>query len=142
MKKQPSRDGLSLLEVVLAIAVLGGAMAAIGQLINIGHSNALDARDLSEAQILCDTKISEVSAGVLPTNTVSGAPITEAPGWQYTLTVAKHDSIDGLLVVDCSVNQDPSEFSLPVSFRLVRLIPDPDYQAELEDLQAAEEAEE
>lgn len=131
------RKGLSLLEVILAIAILGGAMVVLTQLINIGHRAAMDARDLSEAQILCDAKISEVSAGVLPTNTVNGAEIVEAPGWQYSLSVDKA-AIDGLLVVDCTVSQDPSQFQAPVSFRLVRWIPDPDYEAELKALDEAE----
>ena len=139
MQHSKKQRGLSLLEVVLAIAILGGSMAVLGQLINIGHSAAIDARDLSEAQILCDTKVSEVSAGVIPSTSVSDAELIEAPGWQYTLVVEKHGAIEGLLVVDCTVNQNPSEFSLPVSFRLVRLIPDPAYEAELKEFDEAVE---
>lgn len=134
------RSGLSLLEVVLAIAILGGSMVVLTQLINIGHSNAMDARDMSEAQILCDTKISEVTAGIIPSSSVSGADIVEAPGWQYSMTVDKA-SIEGLLVVDCTVTQDPAEYSAPMTFRLVRWIPDPDYEEELKAMQEAEEAE-
>ena len=130
------RRGLSLLEVILALAILGGAMVVLSQLINIGHTAAIDARDLSEAQILCDTKVSEVTAGIIPSSAVSAADITEAPGWQYSLTVDKA-SIEGLLVVDCTVSQDPSQFSVPATYRLVRWIPDPDYEEELQAMQAA-----
>ena len=139
-QKPICRRGLSLLEVVLAIAILGGSMVVLSQLINIGHDNAMDARDYSEAQILCDTKIAEVAAGAIASSSVSGADITEAPGWQYTLAIDKA-SIEGLLVVDCTVSQDPSQFTVPISFRLVRWIPDPDYEEELRALQEAEEAE-
>lgn len=132
------RNGLSLLEVVLSIAILGGAMVVIGQLINIGHSAAIDARGLTEAQILCDAKISEVSAGVLPTSTVQGADILEAPGWKYSVTVGAA-TLEGLIKVDCTVEQDATQFSYPVSFRLVRWIPDPDYEAELKELDELEE---
>lgn len=132
--------GLSLLEVVLAIAILGGAMVVLSQLINIGHTSAIDARDLSEAQILCDAKVSEISAGIIQGTSVSGADIVEAPGWQYSMTVDKAN-IEGLLVVDCTVTQDPSQFTAPVTYRLVRWIPDPDYEQELQDMQAATEAE-
>lgn len=132
------RAGLSLLEVVLAIAILGGAMVVLGQLINIGHSAAVSARDNTEAQILCDAKISEVAAGILDTSGASGGDITEAPGWQYTLSVEKAQ-IEGLLKVDCTVTQDPATHSLPVTFRLVRWIPDPDYEAELQELNEASE---
>lgn len=139
-KLYDARSGLSLLEVILAIAILGGAMVVLGQLINLGHTSAIDARDLSEAQILCDTKISEVTAGIIPNSSVSGTDITEAPGWQYQLTVDKA-SIEGLLIVDCTVSQDPAQFSVPVSYRLVRWIPDPDYEEELKAMQEAKEAE-
>lgn len=133
------RHALSLLEVVLAIAILGGAMVVIGQLINIGHNAAIDARDLTEAQILCDAKISEISAGVMPATSVQGASIDEAPGWTYSFTV-EPAGLDGLLKIDCTVSQD-STYSFPVTYRLVRWIPDPDYEAELKDLDELEAAE-
>lgn len=127
------RQGITLLEVVLAIAILGGSMVAIGQLINIGHNAAVDARDITEAQILCDAKISEVSAGVLPSSSIQGADILESPGWKYSLTI-ESAGIDGLLKIDCTVTQDPRQYTFPVDFRLVRWIPDPDYEAELQEL--------
>jgi len=135
-----NRGGLSLLEVVLAIAILGGAMVAIGQLINIGHNAAVDARDYTEAQILCDGKISEVSAGVIPTSSVQGVDITEAPGWKYSITV-EPAGLEGLFKIDCTVSQDPTQFSYPISYRLVRWIPDPDYEAELKELDELEASE-
>ncbi len=134
-----SRRALSLLEVVLAIAILGGSMVVIGQLINIGHNAAIDARDLTEAQILCDAKVSEISAGIIPASSVQGASIAEAPGWTYSFTI-EPAGLDGLLKIDCTVSQD-STFSFPVTYRLVRWIPDPDYEAELKDLDELEAAE-
>lgn len=133
------RRGLSLLEVVLAIAILGGSMVVLSQLINIGHNAAMDARDYSEAQILCDTKIAEVAAGIIASSPVSDADIVEAPGWKYSLAVDKA-AIEGLLMIDCTVSQDPAQYTVPVTYRLVRWIPDPAYEEELEALQEAEEA--
>lgn len=127
------------MEVVLAMAILGGAMVAIGQLINIGHNAAIDARDLTVAQVLCDAKVSEISAGVIPATSVDGASIDEAPGWTYSFTI-EQAGLDGLLKIDCTVQQDSTN-SFPVSYRLVRWIPDPDYEAELKDLDELEAAE-
>ena len=60
-----NRRGLSLLEVILAIAILGGSMAVIFELVRIGVISAIETRVRSEANILCDAKMAEVSAGVI-----------------------------------------------------------------------------
>ena len=66
------RSGLSLLEVILSIAILGMALIVIGELIRIGFRSATSARVRSEAQMACDTKMSEIVAGVLPLESTSG----------------------------------------------------------------------
>src|SRR3954462_5407230 len=43
-----NRRGLTLLEVLLSIAIFGGALVAIGELIRIGSQCAATARDLTE----------------------------------------------------------------------------------------------
>ena len=48
--RQAPRHGLSLLEVILAIAILGGSLATIGQLIRIGARNAAEERDRIDAR--------------------------------------------------------------------------------------------
>ena len=58
-----TRRGLSLLEVVLAIAILGMSLATIGQLIRIGARNAVMARDLATAQMYAESTLADVAAG-------------------------------------------------------------------------------
>lgn len=125
-----NRRGLTLLEVILAIAIFGVAMVALGQLVQLGSQAARDARDLAEAQVLCDTKVSELRAGILPLQSASAAEIETAPRWQYSVTVTAAE-LPGLLLVEVTVNQDPTQFSRPTQFTLVRYMPDPDYQPEL-----------
>ncbi len=60
-----SRAGLSLLEAMFAIAILGLSLAAIGRLVQLGFQAAGRARIQSQAQILCDSKMAEVAAGAL-----------------------------------------------------------------------------
>ena len=55
------RRGLSLLEVMLAIAILGGSIAVIGELIRVGTISAAKTRDLTTAQILCESTLAEGS---------------------------------------------------------------------------------
>jgi prepilin-type N-terminal cleavage/methylation domain-containing protein len=56
--------GLSLLEVILAIAILGGCIAVIGELVRLGARQAEEARELTTAQLLCESKLEEIAAGV------------------------------------------------------------------------------
>ena len=47
------RRGLSLLEVIIALAILGLGLATIGELIRIGTDSAKRARQQTTAQLLC-----------------------------------------------------------------------------------------
>ena len=48
------RAGMTLLEVILAIAILGGSLAMLGEFVRIGTRSAHAARVLSTAQLLAD----------------------------------------------------------------------------------------
>ena len=97
VKSRNNRNGLSLLEVMLAIALLGTSMVVIYQLMGIGYRSSLEAQLQSDAANLVDTKMAEVSAGVLPLENAGGVPIEEAPEWSYSVEVQSSDQI-GLLL--------------------------------------------
>ena len=69
--RRSRRRGLSLLEVILAIAILGGALATIGQLIRVGARNAAEARDLTMAQLYAESEMNGIAAGWYPMDEVS-----------------------------------------------------------------------
>ena len=125
-RRIPHRAGLSLLEVLLSVAILGGAMVIVGQLMNLGYRSAIEARLRTDAAIHCDTKMAEVAAGVLSLSEVSGDPIAEDPNWVFSVTVQPGDQ-NGLLVVTVTVKQSNTTSNNPVSMSIVRLMPDPDY---------------
>ena len=50
-----ARRGLSLLEVILAIAILGLSIVALGQLVRLGSQASVDAQNLNQAQVLCES---------------------------------------------------------------------------------------
>lgn len=124
------RDGLSLLEVMLALAILGGAIAVVGELMRFGMRNAEAARDLSTAQVLCEAKINEIAAGLLPPQSIADTPIEEianldAAGlWLYSVDVQQVDQ-QGLIAVTVTVFQDPNLKMRPVDFSLARWMIDP-----------------
>ena len=121
-----TRTGLSLLEVLLAIAILGGAMIVITQLLNLGYRSAIEARMRTEAALLCDTKMAGLAAGVLPLSGTSGEAIEENPNWNYSVSVENASQV-GLLAVTVTVAQNNVGNQTPMSLSIVRLMPDPDY---------------
>lgn len=123
------RNGLSLLEVILSIAILGASMVVISQLFNLGLRNAHQARLRSESNILCDSKMAELAAGVLPLETTGTQTITENSAWNYSIDV-ESSAHPGLLVATVTVTQSEQQTLQPVSLSIVRFLPDPDYEPE------------
>ena len=119
------RKGLSLIEVILALAILGIALAIIGEILRQGFISASEARWRSEAQLLCDSKMAEVAAGVLPLESSSMTSIEQNPDWEYQIEVTNAE-MDGLLRVQVTVQQAAVDTN-PLIFRVTRFMPDPDY---------------
>lgn len=128
---------MSLLEVILAMAILAGAVAALGELIRVGIDHARSARLLTEAQLLCESKLAELTSGIEPVQAISMVPInsavvdleaeneliSESP-WVCSIELATVDQQTGVVAVRVTVSQDPQQFIRPVSFSLVRWMPD------------------
>jgi prepilin-type N-terminal cleavage/methylation domain-containing protein len=132
------RAGFSLLEVILSLAILAGALTSIGFLVEIGMRHSQIAQAQTEAQLLCEAKMAEITAGVVtvePLFQVSLAGAVEADGeqaglneqsdWVYSVELAAVEGPVGLLSVRVTVEQDPAQFARPVGFSLVRWMPDP-----------------
>lgn len=122
MKRQ--RRAFSLMEVILSIAILAAATVLLGELTRFGMRNARAARDLTRAQLLCDSKLNEVIAGIETTDPVSGAKFDTAydadAEWTYSIASSVLDDVTGLTSVTVTVNQDLPASQKPVQFALTR----------------------
>ena len=119
------RPGLTLMEAMLAIAIFGLALVAIGELIRIGSVSAAAARDLTEAQRLCNNVMAEVGAGIIPPDSTSETPVEGAEDWLYTLESMPLEEQEGMLWVSVTVQQDSARYIKPAKFTLVRWMTDP-----------------
>jgi type II secretion system protein I len=129
------KGGFSLLEVILALAVLAGSIAVLGESSRLALRNAQIARDLAHAQLLCESKMAEITAGITPAESVSATAIdssmtasldASAPGWLYSVDTETTDE-EGLIAVRVTVTRSLPAAQHPVSFALVRWIRDPNY---------------
>lgn len=123
------RNGLSLVEVLLSIAILGGSMVVISNMYFLAYRSAVRARLVNDANILCDTVMAELAAGVLPANSIAGQTFQDNPEWAYSVEIGSSMQ-PGLLVANVIVQQANPEVAVPVSVSIVRFLPDPDYEPE------------
>ena len=126
------RRGLSLLEVILALAILAGAVAMLGELTRLGNQNAQAARYLTQAQLLCQSKLAEIITGYDLPQSVQLAPfeadVVPGSNWLYSVDVLPTQR-EGLIVVQVTVEQDAAAaHRRPIVYSLVRWLPDPEYQ--------------
>ncbi len=123
-----SRAGLSLLEVMLALSILGVSTAILSQILQIGTDNGLRARRITQAQMLCESKMNEVVLGSVSTQSTTWTPITVGVAnaeWFFLVETiaAEQPSLIGV-VVSVSDAQSISENRPPLA-RLVQWIIDP-----------------
>ena len=120
-----SRPGFTLLEVLLALAILVGSLATIGVLIDQGLKSAHRTAAISKAQLYCESKLAEISSGIMLPAPVTGAPLDIDPEWTYSVVVTP-DSLDPALVsVRVTVAELVAPPLRPVEFSLVRWVTDP-----------------
>ncbi len=140
-----NRRGFSLLEILLALAILGGSLALLSRIVETGTSAAREARDLSIARILCQSKLSELlldgMTGISP-QSVSTSPMESFDSqsttpFYYTVDV-QPAPLDGLLALRVTVEaQDPNGGPVLARYSLVRWMVDP--ALGLEEAEAEEE---
>src|SRR3954470_11043709 len=128
--------GLSLMEVILATAILGGALATIGQLIQLGARRAAAARDLTMAQLYAESEMNRLSSGIDVLDTVKDEKYDTEGLYNYSVD-AMTASLTGLMEVTVTMKQAPGTAIHPVSYSLTRWIVDPTYAQELADQEAA-----
>ena len=123
--RDASRRGLSLLEVVIALAIFLTATTIIGQLISTGSQAAIGAQLKSEAARRCESVMAEAISGAVPLETTGPMPYEDDPLWSWRLTVSDGPLAD-LLQVEARVSRQTQASQAPSEFTLIRWIRDPE----------------
>ena len=102
--RRARRPGLTLIEVLLALAILLMSLAAIGQLVDMGSDRGLDARFHVRGTRLAQAKLAECEAGVIPVGGDSGE-FADEPGWSWEVT-SQPETATNLYRVTATVSRD------------------------------------
>lgn len=120
------RPGLSLLEVVVALAILLFSVVAIGQLISIGSDRALDVQIQAQGSMLCQRKLAEVMVGAEPLATAGYASFPDGEDlsdWQWKLD-ANPGTANGIWNVQVAVKYEGAN-NRTIEIQMGQMILDP-----------------
>jgi len=124
---------MTLLEIILSLAFLAGALAVIANISRLGTMSAVSARDTTQAQFLCESIMAQLTSGIIEFESVFDEPVLDFVDtgasnpndvndykWTYSIEIYALDDY-GLLEVVVTVTQYfPNSPREPVSCKLVR----------------------
>lgn len=139
--RRPQRRGFSLLEIVLSLAILAGAVAVLGEISRTSLQLAQSARERSHAQLLCESKLAEITAGLVAAESQPESPWQEADGslsteWRYAVEIGSTSDAD-LLTVRVTVRSADTSPRRRVECSLVQWMVDPALNPSTVDAEAA-----
>jgi hypothetical protein len=116
--------------VILALAILAGSIAALGEVMRQADRNASLSSDETQAQIIASSIMDELISGyrtLAPVTRMQYDAISDPP-WLYTIEIASTNFTE-LIAVRVSVEQEMEARLRPARFELIRWLMNPDYTA-------------
>lgn len=135
------RRGMTLLEVLVALGIFLMAMVGIMKLVTMSGDQARQVQLQTQAAQLCQSKLAEVVAGVVPLSGQSDVPFDEDPDWLWSLD-ASQGAVSGLWNLTVKVSRQQPDGSR-VECSLERMLLDPSLRGstlDAENLAAANSA--
>jgi len=124
---------MTLLEVLVALGIFLMALVGIIKLVTIGGEQARQVQLNAQATELCQSKLAEVVAGVVPLTAQSDVPFDEDPDWLWSLDATQGD-IAGLWKLTVRVTRQQSNGS-HIECSLDRMLLDPSLRGSTLDAQ-------
>lgn len=103
LRSQP-RQGLSLLEVIISLAIFLFSLVAISQLIDQGVERAVELDLRAQAAMIAQSKLAEATSGAISLSGQEGE-LEEDSDWHWKLD-AEADTIPGLYKVRVTVSRE------------------------------------
>jgi type II secretory pathway pseudopilin PulG len=129
---KPRRQAFTLLEIVLALALLAGAIAALGEVLRLSRESAAGASEETQAQLLAASVMGQLMSGVIEPLAIEDQlfDVDADPLWQYSVAIMPTE-YDELVLLQVLVNQKLPEGQQGTSFQLDRWVLDPEYVEQL-----------
>ncbi|MCC7475271.1 MAG: prepilin-type N-terminal cleavage/methylation domain-containing protein [Pirellulales bacterium] len=121
----------TLLEIILALAILAGALAALGEVMRLADQTAGMTESETQAQILAASLIDELASGARQLSAVSQSPLDSSadPPWVFSIAI-ENTNFQELVAVRVLVEQQLDTRLQPARFELTRWMTNPDYVPE------------
>lgn len=130
---------MTILEIIVALLILGGCVAALGELSRNAFRNAKESKDMVQAELLAESILAKVRLEIIDMESAFDVPVSDLaarndeiedtnvlsaagngdPLWFYSLEVNEIDDY-GLVELAVTVRQNLPEENRPVVCRLVR----------------------
>jgi general secretion pathway protein I len=136
--QSPANLGFTLLEIILSLAILAGALAALGEVMRSADQSATTAEDETQAQILAASVMDELVAGSRELTAANQVPFdtNQNPSWVYSIAL-EQTAYDELIAARVRVELQANAQLQPANFELVRWLPNPNYQSTSTDQQSS-----
>ncbi len=113
----------TLLEVILALAILAGAVAMLGEAMSIASRSASDAQAIAQAQLLASSVMDEMLSGIVDLSDQSRQPLETDSAIPWVCSVTLGDTtLAGLMAIEVLVEQNLEPQFRPVKYRLLRWV--------------------
>lgn len=104
--RRASQRGISLLEVIIATAILAGSAMMLTSMFATGDRHIMRAEERIMAQMLCQSKLDELVADPAQLEAMQAGVFPHFPGWVWSLDV-ESTSLEGLVRIKVAVTRVP-----------------------------------
>jgi len=111
-KAKNVRAGVSMLETVLAVAILAAALAALGHQTFVALRASVRGEAETSAALLCQSRLESLLAGQDVSLPVRNQPLPEAPDWHWSAELRPIADLDGADWLVVSVHKPGPEAAL------------------------------
>jgi general secretion pathway protein I len=117
------RHGLSLLEILVALAIFLFSIVALHQALNLGTNSAIEMQQLVQAAQLAQSKMAELYVGAVPLQSQGDTPFDEDPDFTWSVD-AQQNTVQNLWNVTVTVTRTRGDGS-KTETKLSQMIMDP-----------------
>lgn len=103
-----ARAGLTLLEVLVSIAILGAVVAALGPLTSNALRAAVRAEVETEAAVRCQSQLDALLSGAVPLRATPPTSCTDDARWSWNAELVPH-ATPGLSVILVTVRREDAD---------------------------------